>query len=60
MAKEREKDPLGRTPDEVKLDEECEKIREWAITTYPEVLKKILGKEDSQMQPSQTSEKRRG
>ena len=43
------KDPLGRSQEEVKIDEECEEIRKWAVENYPEVFKKILGKEDSQM-----------
>ena len=43
---ERAKDPQGRTKAEIFTDEECEKIKKWAIEEYPEVFKSVLGKED--------------
>ena len=43
---ERAKDPLGRSKAEILTDEECKKIKQWAITECPDVFKSILGKTD--------------
>ena len=39
---ERAKHPLGRSKEEIITDEECEKIKQWAIEEYPDVFKSIL------------------
>ena len=40
------KDPQGRTKADIITDEECEKIKMWAIKEYPDVFKSVLSKED--------------